>query len=391
MCVRKKFHRKTGEFLGWEAYVHLYSVETKNQIHRYKLCKTEDAAKRAEKILIRTAAEELKALDDRGSHWSVLLDKWEIEARQLGRNPATLKAMTPTSIANTVSLLKTWTKDWLEKPCNELSIKDGKDLLLLTESEDLAASTIRKLKTYVNLVFRYGMQEGVIKDLKKSPVHGVMFEIDEGDTLPEILSVEEVQKLLIEAKARNHPWYRIWAVALMTGMRSSELYALQKKNVMLEQGLIRVSESWDWYNNCAKSTKSGYWRTAPIATAIRPIIEELMAANPDSPFLFPRMREWERSEQAMVLRKFCSEIGITSVRFHTLRACFATHLLAMGVDQATIMAIGGWSNLKTFKIYVRLSGITERSKTEGLGSLIVPSEKTLAEHISKAYVPPQAA
>lgn len=391
MCVRKKFHRKTGEFLGWEAYVHLYSSETENQIHRYKLCKNEEAAKRAEKIMIRTAAEELKTMDDRGSHWSVLVDKWEVEARQLGRNPATLKFMASSSISNTVSMLKTWTKDWLEKPCNELSIKDGKDLLLLTESEDLAASTVRKLKTNVNLVFRYGLQEGIIKDLKKSPVHGMMFEIDEGDYLPEILTVEEVQKLLIEAKARNHPWYRIWAVALMTGMRSSELYALRKKNVLLAQGIIRVSESWDWQNNCAKSTKAGYWRTAPVATALRSVIEELMAENPESEFLFPRMKEWERSEQALVLRRFCTEIGITSVRFHTLRACFATHLLAMGVDQATIMAIGGWSNLKTFKIYVRLSGITERSKTEGLGNLFVPTEQAVSEHIAKAYIPPQAA
>lgn len=391
MCVRKKFHRVTKEFLGWEAYVHLYSDTTNNQIHRYKLCKSEEAAKRAEKILIRTAAEELKAADDKGSLWNVLLNMWEMEARRLHRNPATLRTMTDISISNTVSMLKTWTKDWMEKPCNDLTIKDGKDLLLLAESEDLAVATIKRLKTNVNLVFRFGLQEGIIKDIKKSPVHGVMFDLEDGEETPEILSVSEVQKLLFEAKKRNHPWYKIWAVAVMTGMRSSELYALKKKNVLLQQKLIRITESWDWYNNCPKSTKSGYWRNAPIPIAMMNIVEELLNDDPTSEYLFPRMKEWERHEQAMVIRKFCQEIGIPSVRFHTLRACFATHLLALGIDQATIMAIGGWSNLKTFKIYVRLSGITEKSKTEGLGDLFVPSNKSPSEEISNAYVPNQAA
>ncbi len=146
-----------------------------------------------------------------------------------------------------------------------------------------------------------------------------------------------------------------------------------------------VKESWDWIKDSAKSTKAGYWRTAPIAKAIRPIIAELMQANPESPFLFPRHEEWLRCEQAQVIRKFCEEIGIRSVRFHTLRACFATHMLATGVDQATVMAIGGWSNLKTFRIYVRLAGITERSKTERLGDLFVPARTTLEEHISKTF------
>ncbi len=390
MCVREKFHRKTKAFIGWEAYVHLRSETTDNHVQVYKTCETKEAAERAEKVLIRKAAEKLKALDGRGSHWKVLVTRWELEARKLKRNPATLKPISDKSIINSMSLLNVWTKDWMEKPCKELSIKDGKDLLMNCISEDLRPSTIRKLKTTINLVFRYAELEGFVPKDAKGPVHGVPFDLTDGDN-DEILTVSEVQLLLHEAKKRDHAWYPVWATALMTGMRSSELYALRKDNVFLKEGLIRVKESWDWVNKCAKSTKAGYWRTAPINSALRPIVEELMSQNPESPFLFPRFREWERSEQAAVLRAFCDEIGITSVRFHTLRACFATHLLAMGVDQATIMAIGGWSNLKTFRIYVRLAGITEKSKTEGLGELFVPREQTVLEQISKAYNLPEVA
>jgi integrase len=382
MCVREKYHRKTGAFLGFEAYVHLRTYKTGNDVQRYKTCPTRELAEKAEKVLIREAAEALKVLDGRGSHWGALCAKWEAEAKVLKRNPATLKPMNDKALINALSILRTWTKDWMETPANELSIKHGKELLLSCISEDLKPATIRKIKTTINLVFRYGVQEGIIHHGKTSPVHGVPFDLDDGDIEEEILTVDEVKKLLAEAKKQEHPWYRIWAVALMTGMRSSELYALRKENVFLKESYIRVRESWDWVNDCAKCTKAGYWRTAPIASALRPIIEELMSQNPESPFMFPRFIEWERQYQAMVLREFCQQIGIRSVRFHTLRACFATHLLAMGVDQASIMAIGGWSNLKTFRIYVRLAGVTEKSKTEGLGNLFVPPET-----ISRAFEP----
>ncbi len=64
------------------------------------------------------------------------------------------------------------------------------------------------------------------------------------------------------------------------------------------------------------------------------------------------------------------EIGIEKdVVFHTLRACFATHLLASGVDQATVMKIGGWQDLKTFQIYVRLAGIEVKGATDVLDVL----------------------
>jgi integrase len=391
MGVREYICKKTGT-TGYEVYVHLRSkVNPEIRIQKYKRCKTKTEADRNEKTLIRTATEELKTEEDRGSHWKVLVTKWELEARKLKRNPATLKPISEKSIMNAMSLINIWTQDWMDRPCKELSIKEGKDLLMDCVSEDLKSSTIRKLKTTVNLVFRFGSQEGFVDRNQNSPVHGVPFDLSDKDSDQEILTVDEVKTFLLEAKVQKHPWYPVWAVALMTGMRSSELYALRKDNIFLEEGFIRVKESWDWINKCAKSTKAGYWRTAPIASALKPIIEELMIANPESPFLFPRFKEWERGEQAIVVRAFCEKIGIRSVRFHTLRACFATHLLIMGVDQATIMAIGGWSNLKTFRIYVRLAGVTERSKTDGLGQLFVPNEQSVLEHISRAYTPVVAA
>lgn len=373
MCVRPYICKITGE-TRYEAYVnHRSDFDPSVRIQMYKRCKTEASALKAEKELIKQAAKKCYDKEMRGTRWSVVAHQWEAKAKELKRNPTTLKPICDRSITNVMSILGVWTKDWFDKPTPELSIKDGRDLLLKAVGEDLQPATIRKIKTYVNLVYKYGVQEGIIPGNSHSPVHGVPFDLSDSGTLPEILTRSQSSKLLVEGKSRGHKWFPIWATALMTGMRSSELYALTKENVDLEEGLIKVSVSWDWANNCAKSTKSRYWRTAPINSTLRPIIEELMAEDPTSPFLFPRLKEWNEGSQASVLRKFCEEIGIPSVRFHTLRACFATHMLILGVDQGTIMAIGGWSDFKTFRIYVRLAGVTERHKTEGLGKLLLPA------------------
>ena len=68
-----------------------------------------------------------------------------------------------------------------------------------------------------------------------------------------------------------------------------------------------------------------------------------------------------------MLRQYLKDLGIESdVVFHSLRACFATHLLASGVDQATVMKIGGWREIKTFQIYVRLAGVEVKGATNAL-------------------------
>ncbi|MCM0606939.1 MAG: tyrosine-type recombinase/integrase [Xanthomonadaceae bacterium] len=41
------------------------------------------------------------------------------------------------------------------------------------------------------------------------------------------------------------PWYPIWALALMTGMRSGELYALSWKDIDWENNLITINKAWD--------------------------------------------------------------------------------------------------------------------------------------------------
>ena len=61
-----------------------------------------------------------------------------------------------------------------------------------------------------------------------------------------------------------------------------------------------------------------------------------------------------------MLKEFCRSIGLSEIRFHTLRACFATQLIGSGGG-----ACEGYENmwpedLKTLAIYLRPSGVDER-------------------------------
>jgi len=74
----------------------------------------------------------------------------------------------------------------------------------------------------------------------------------------------------------------------------------------------------------------------------------------------------------LLLRVAFSLIGIQKdVTFHTLRACFATHLLSTGVEAMKVMRMGGWNDLKTFQIYLRMSGVDVKGIAQSLD--VIPS------------------
>ncbi len=87
--------------------------------------------------------------------------------------------------------------------------------------------------------------------------------------------------------------------------------------------------------------------------------------------MLPRLSRWNCGNQATVLRKFCESNGLPSIRFHTLRACFATQLLRNGVEAAKVMKVCGWRDLSTMQHYVRLAGIEVSGVTDRI--TVLPS------------------
>jgi site-specific recombinase XerD len=93
--------------------------------------------------------------------------------------------------------------------------------------------------------------------------------------------------------------------------------------------------------------------------------------------VLPDLPEWENGTQAQITRDFCKSIGISSVKFHNLRATFITQMLMRGVPLAQVMSIVGHNQLKTTNTYLRVIGTDLAGATEKL-SYSLPANK-LAE------------
>ncbi|HEX4925242.1 MAG TPA: site-specific integrase, partial [Bdellovibrionales bacterium] len=211
------------------------------------------------------------------------------------------------------------------------------------------------------------------------PTFGIKVERKE-QRKPEILTIGEIRKFLKEAKNLNHPWYPIWAMALLTGMRSGELYALLWTDIDWENELLSVNKSYNCRRRCVKSTKSGEVRDVPISSELMALLREIKIQAGSRPEVLPRFGSWTKGDQASVLRMFCTGIGVPSIKFHTLRACFATQLLRTGVAPAQIQKICGWKNLETMQRYIRLAGIEIKGATEGLK--VLPEAEVMAQVVN---------
>ena len=218
----------------------------------------------------------------------------------------------------------------------------------------------------------FGIEHRLVSGMDRSPAWGISLGRDE-EKKPEILTLTEIRKLLQEARQMNHAWFPIWSLALLTGMRSGELYALLWTDIDFENKTITVTKSFNPRLKVIKSTKAGYWRHVPLSDDLIALLNELKAQEPNRREVLPRFWEWTKGQQARVLRAFCAGIGLPSIKFHTLRACFSTQLIRSSVAPAVVMKICGWKDLETMQRYIRLAGIETQGATNELK--VLPAKK----------------
>jgi integrase len=328
---------------------------------RVKRIRTQTEAVRIEKTLVKELAMKIAHTEGHGFTWRMVVDQWA----SFVESPLFMdRQYNPATIVDYISMMRTWTKDWLDRPAAEIGRGDGREVLNLVISQGRSKAFQKRVKNTINMIFNWGIESKIIRGVTHSPVFGLKIVLKE-DKKPEILNLDELRLLLRMARERNNSWYPIWAVALLTGMRNGELFALKWSDVDLDQGLITVQRSFNKRTKEYKSTKAGYWRMVPISGDLKVVLMELREKISDG-FVLPRLLDWLQGSQAKVLKDFCRSVDLPPVRFHTLRACFATQLLSEGVVMTKVMKIGGWKDIKTMQIYLRLAGIDERGATDGL-------------------------
>jgi integrase len=333
-------------------------------------------ARREENRINQEIGKKLLELEGKAHSWEYVINRWRSEAES-----GLLGEYSASTIMDHVASLYNWTESWLQMPATEIGKSHGRDFVKRMMEAEKSVSFIKKVKNTINVIFNFGVEEGLIKGVPHSPVHGIKLHI-KTEKVPDILTVEEIKKFLFEAKRLEHPWYPVWATALLTGMRSGELYALEWDDVDFEANLIRVSKSFNKRTDEIKSTKAGYWRNVPLSPELRSLFLSLRN-NKTSPYVLPRFTEWNRGEQCKVLKMFLAGIGLPKIKFHALRACFATQLLAKGTPAAIVMKICGWKDLKTMEFYIRVAGVNEKGATDCLK--ILPLEEEVMSNVVKIF------
>lgn len=229
--------------------------------------------------------------------------------------------------------------------------------------------TKRNVLKMVKRIFQLAVEEGI---LDRNPCTGINVRVSEVES--KVLTNTEVETFLNEARKSHHRFYPVWLMALMTGMRSGELYALKWPDIDFDSRIISVSKAWN--SKCGITpTKSRRTRIVPVSEDLLSFLKERkLSAGPEDEHVLPRLEEWTHGDQARVTREFCVGIGVTSIKFHDLRATFITNLLARGESLARVMSIVGHSELKTTNGYLRKAGVDVKGGTDKLGYK-VPKEQ----------------
>ena len=200
--------------------------------------------------------------------------------------------------------------------------------------------------------YRFLLQEGL---LTEDPTRNIDLP-KTGLKLPEVLSIEEVSRLL-EAPDLNHPRglrdAAMFELLYAAGLRVSELLHIKVHDVNLEAGFVKVF---------GKGSKE---RLIPIGSQAQEILAEyLNSARPrllklhTSYYLFVARAGKPMSRQGFwkLIKQYGRKAGIEKrISPHILRHSFASHLLEGGADLRAVQIMLGHVDISTTQIYTHVT------------------------------------
>jgi len=173
--------------------------------------------------------------------------------------------------------------------------------------------------------------------------------------LPVVPSVRELKALFSAVQNLKHRTVLMTMYAV--GLRISEAMNLQISDIDSDRMLVRIRQG--------KGKRDRY---VPLSSTLLNILREYWKAYRPTSWLFPGISS-DQPLSVSSVQKVCS-IAQRKARLskrvttHTMRHCFATHLLEAGVDLRTIQLLLGHQSLSTTTVYLHVATRALKS-TEG--------------------------
>jgi site-specific recombinase XerD len=260
----------------------------------------------------------------------------------------TLKNYSP----NTIRTYKTMLQEFLEyyshlDPGKITDEQIREYLLYLIEKRDVSVSyqnqSINAIKFYYEHVLGRPVKTYYIQRPRREK------------KLPGVLSEQEVQLILNNTENLKHK--AILSLIYSAGLRRGELINMKPVDIDSKRMYVIIRQG--------KGNKDRY---SILSEKVLELLRKYFIEYHPKEWLFEGQFGGQYSATSIqnILRDSVSRSGIRKrVTVHTLRHCFATHLLEHGVDLRYIQELLGHKNLKTTEIYTH---ITQR----GLGKIKSP-------------------
>lgn len=237
--------------------------------------------------------------------------------------------------------------DHFNTPPDRLSENQLREyLLFLKNVKQFAPATLQL--AYCGIKFFYTRTEPrdwqVLKNLR----------ILKRKTLPDVLSIEEVQRLM-GAVRKPHIHAYLWTVYSL-GLRRQEGLNLQVRDIDSHRMQVHV-----------RSGKGAKDRYVPLPTKTLAVLRAHWRTHHNPVWLFPKnagnpekgtaaTTPMSRATAQRALRGVVQEVKLRkSVHLHTLRHSYATHALEAGVNLRLIQQYLGHRSLLTTMIYLHLT------------------------------------
>ena len=229
--------------------------------------------------------------------------------------------------------------NFIKKNPEELTCEDARNYLLHLQNKGDKASTLNNNNG--SLVFFYKRVLGKLWDDNLVP------RAINDYAVPEVLSFHDVEKLLNATEDLKYK--AIFAIMYSSGLRISEVLHLHYEDISRKNMQIYIRDSKTHTARYALLSKRAldilteYWFTCGRPTGI----------------LFPNRWTGEyltTSGPRLVFKKSLKIAGLPhSIRMHSLRHSYATHLLEDGVDIRYIQTLLGHRSPKSTEIYLHVS------------------------------------
>ncbi len=210
------------------------------------------------------------------------------------------------------------------------------------KSKKTLSRRLSSLKSFFHFLVRSGYLEANPADMIPFP------KLEK--KIPGVLSIDDVFRLLDSIpritwqEKRNLAMFETF---YSTGMRISEIHGLDMEDIDFSFRLIRV---------LGKGNKE---RLVPVGNKALDAVKNYRDSLPENPvpvFVNQKHERLSVRSMARILDKIVVNCGIDHhVSPHTLRHCFATHMLDSGADLRGIQEVLGHSSLSTTQVYTHVS------------------------------------